>query len=130
MYAFRIIQKGFMILYAFSAFYLRKNRSRFVMLEVMLHISISTSVIAAMDSTTTTARGTMTGSWRPFTEICLLPPSFVMVDCSLEIEGVGLTDTRKKMSLPSLMPPRIPPEWLVSLMIFPSGSLVYWSLFV
>lgn len=82
------------------------------MLEVMLHISISTSVIAAMDSTTTTARGTMTGSWRPFTEICLLPPSFVMVDCSLEIEGVGLTDTRKKMSLPSLMPPRIPPEWI------------------
>ena len=36
--------------------------------------------------------------------------SLFTVSCSIEMEGVGLMAARKMISLPSLMPPRIPPE--------------------
>ena len=86
----------------------------------MLVKSRSRIVIAAMDSTTTTARGTMTGSWRPLMIISVFSPSLVTVDCGCEMDGVGFTAARKMILLPSLIPPRTPPAWLVSLVILPS----------
>ena len=42
------------------------------------------------------------------------------VDCGCEMDGVGFTAARKMILLPSLIPPRTPPAWLVSLVILPS----------
>ena len=50
----------------------------------------STRVRAVMDSTTTTALGTMTGSWRPLIRIWMSSPSWLTVFCGEEMEGVGL----------------------------------------
>ncbi len=83
-------------------------------------ISISAIVSAAIASTTTTALGTMTGSWRPVMEMLVFSPSAVTVSCSLAIDGVGFTAARTRMACPSLIPPSIPPEWFVFLWMQPS----------
>ena len=62
-----------------------------------------------MDSTTTTALGTITGSWRPRMAMVVFFPLRVMVLCSLEMEGVGFMAALRMIRLPSLIPPRIPP---------------------
>ena len=79
----------------------------------MLIMRRSASARAAMASTTTTARGTMTGSCLPCMESSISFPSEVTVCCGRAIDGVGLTAARKIRVLPSLKPPRVPPEWLV-----------------
>ena len=67
-------------------------------------------VSAAIDSTTTTARGTITGSCRPVIVRETGFPSLSTVSCALEMEGVGLMATRKTSGAPSLIPPNVPPE--------------------
>ena len=94
----------------------------------MFCINKSTNVTAAIDSTTTTARGTIIGSWRPEISISIFSPEVFTVFCGCEMEGVGFIAARKMIGLPSLRPPRIPPLWLVCLVIWPSlernGSLL------
>ena len=79
----------------------------------MLRRSRSATVRAAMDSMTTTALGTMIGSCRPFTESSTSSMKVLTVCCTEEIDGVGLMAARKQTVLPSLIPPSVPPEWLV-----------------
>ena len=49
------------------------------------------------------------------------------MSCPTAMEGVGLTATRNTMGMPSVMPPRMPPQWLVLVITRPSrmakGSL-------
>ena len=89
--------------------------------------SRSAIVTAVMDSTTTTARGTMTGSCLPWMEISISSPDSFTVCCVFAIEEVGFTAARRISLAPSLIPPSVPPEWFVSLHTFPSfmrkGSL-------
>ena len=96
-------------------FFIRSN------LDVMPTIIRSSTVRAAMHSTTTTARGTIIGSWRPLMEIEISSPDLLTVCCSWLMDGVGLKAARKRISLPSLMPPRVPPEWLESFFTWPSS---------
>ena len=56
----------------------------------------SATVRAAMASTTTTARGTMTGSCRPRMESFRLFPSLSTVSCSREMEGVARPEQKWK----------------------------------
>ncbi len=65
---------------------------------------------AAIDSTTTTARGTMMGSWRPFMRTSIGSPRRFTVSWTEAIDGVGLKAARKMMGAPSLSPPVMPPE--------------------
>ena len=81
--------------------------------------SASKSVIAAMDSTTTTALGTMTGSCLPLMEMVISSPSLLTVSCWEKMEGVGFIWARRRICEPSLMPPSIPPAWLVDLRTLP-----------
>lgn len=74
---------------------------------------------AVMASTTTTALGTITGSCRPVMVIAVFSKALVTVFCSCPIEGVGFIAALKITGEPSLIPPRIPPEWLDSLKILP-----------
>ena len=53
-------------------------------------------------------------------EISIFSPSLLTVSCTAEIDGVGLTAARNTMLLPSLMPPKTPPAWLVFFVSFPS----------
>ena len=98
------------------------------MVETVLQSSRSASVRAVMASTTTTARGTMTGSCLPWMEMSISSPASFTVCCVAAMEGVGLTAARNIRSEPSLMPPKVPPEWLVFFTVFPSlmqkGSLL------
>ena len=73
------------------------------------HCESVARVSAAIDCTTTTARGMMTGSCRPRTQMLAGLPSVRIVVCGMEMDGVGLKAARKMMGEPSLMPPRIPP---------------------
>ena len=91
--------------------------------DVILSNSRSVSARAAMDSTTTTARGTMMGSWRPWMEISISSPDWFTVCWGAAMDGVGLKAARKIRSDPSLIPPRTPPEWLVRLAGVPSGVM-------
>ena len=81
-----------------------------------------------MDSTTTTARGTITGSCLPEMVISVLSPFLFTVCWGCEMEGVGLTAARRISLDPSLSPPSVPPEWLVFLETDPfsekNGSLL------
>ena len=61
----------------------------------MLIMRRSARARAAMASTTTTARGTMTGSCLPCMESSISFPSEVTVCCGRAIDGVGLTAARK-----------------------------------
>ena len=76
----------------------------------MLERSASKIVIAVIASTTTTARGTIIGSWRPLRLISIAFQSLLTVCCVAEMDGVGLTAARKNNREPSLMPPSVPPE--------------------
>ena len=62
-----------------------------------------------------TARGTMIGSWRPLMLTSISSPSLLTVCWGAAMDGVGLIAARRIMSLPSLIPPKIPPAWLVVL---------------
>ena len=88
----------------------------------ILHRRRSASVSAVMDSTTTTARGTMIGSCLPLIEISISSLSIFTVDWGRAMEGVGLMAARTISSEPSLIPPRTPPEWLVLFIICPSWT--------
>ena len=83
----------------------------------MLTIMASKTVMAAMDSITTTARGTIMGSCLPLMATSISSPEVFTVCCFVKIEGVGFTWARSRMGKPSLMPPRMPPAWLVYLTI-------------
>lgn len=76
-------------------------------------------VIAAIASTIGTARGNTHGSWRPRAFSVVSIPSMFTVSCSIKTVATGLNATLKKMSCPLLMPPYIPPEWLVRVSIRP-----------
>ena len=91
--------------------------------------SASAIVIAAIASTTTTARGTIIGSWRPLMEISISSPDLFTVCCVAAIEGVGFMAALKISGEPSVMPPRVPPEWFVSFETAPS-LIIKASLFV
>ncbi len=75
--------------------------------------SRSTIVMAAMDSTTTTARGIITGSWRPLISICTFSPSRFTVSCGWKNRRRWLGMRRGYNIIPSLMPPKIPPAKFV-----------------
>ena len=78
-------------------------------------------VIADIASTTTTALGTMTGSCLPLMETLISSLLLLTVVCSFNIEGVALKLALIMISLPSLMPPSIPPAWfehLVMVLLF------------
>ena len=79
------------------------------------------SCIPAKTSTTTTARATTIGSWRPLISMAMFSPSLLMVCWEAATDGVGLKPARTTISLPSLIPPKIPPAWLVSLTMEPSA---------
>ena len=76
-------------------------------------------MIAAIASTTTTARGTMIGSWRPLILMSISSPDLFTVCCVDAIEGVGLIAARKMRGDPSLIPPSVPPEWFVAFFTCP-----------
>ena len=40
-----------------------------------------------------------------------------MLCCSRAMDGVGLNAARNTMGMPFVMPPRMPPQWFVSVMI-------------
>lgn len=65
--------------------------------------------MAAIDSTTTTALGTIIGSCLPLIFTVIASPDLFTVCCVLAMDGVGLKAARKTISEPSLIPPRIPP---------------------
>ena len=52
------------------------------MRALMLENMASTRVMAAIDSTTTTALGTITGSWRPLISMEIFSPVLVTVCCA------------------------------------------------
>ena len=81
-------------------------------------ISMSKITEATIASTTTTALGTITGSCRPFISISILSPVLLMVCCRLAMDGVGFTAALTIISLPSLIPPSIPPALFVILYAF------------
>ena len=83
--------------------------------------SASARTRAVMHSTTTTARATTIGSWRPLISMAMFSPSLLIVCWEAATDGVGLKPARTTISLPSLIPPKIPPAWLVSLTMEPSA---------
>ena len=91
--------------------------------------SISAAANAAIVSTTTTALGTMIGSWRPLMLMPISSPLLLTVLCSAAIDGVGLNAARNTTSLPSVIPPKMPPAWFVALPTLPSGFMTNASLF-
>ena len=95
---------------------------------VMLPSMASRVTRAAMDSTTTTALGTIMGSWRPLIEISIFSPWRFTVYWIAATDGVGLKAARIRIGAPSLIPPVIPPEWFVFFITFPSWSMRYASL--
>ena len=80
------------------------------MRDAILISRASAIVMAAIDSTTTTALGTIIGSCRPFIEISMFSPDLVTVCCVLAIEGVGFIAALSISGEPSVMPPSVPPE--------------------
>ncbi len=82
-----------------------------------------------MASTTTTALGTITGSWRPWISISFSFPSLVTLRWRRAMEGVGLMAALNTTAEPSLIPPKIPPAWLVIFFAFPCPSRQNPSLF-
>ena len=78
-----------------------------------------------MVSTTTTARGTMMGSWRPLISQVMSSPERLTVCWAEAMDGVGLMAARKVRRLPSEIPPSMPPAWLVSFSTVP--SVVIWK---
>lgn len=66
----------------------------------------------------------MHGSWRPVTAIfsgtivCKLT-----LCCSRAMDGVGLNAARNTMGMPFVIPPRMPPQWFVSVMILPFSTV-------
>ena len=79
---------------------------------------------AAIASTTTTALGTMTGSCRPFMRISRSAPSLSTVRWAADTEGVALNAALTTTGdMPSLMPPRIPPELLEPFVTVPSAEI-------
>ncbi len=77
--------------------------------------------MAAMDSTTTAARGPIIGSWRPLMLMSIFSPDLFTVLCVLAIDGVALKYAVRRISEPSLIPPRIPPAWLLVFVGRPSA---------
>lgn len=69
--------------------------------------------MAAIASTTGTARGKTQGSCRPCALKVTASPCRFTVCCDCKIVATGLKATRKKMSCPLLRPPCMPPLWLV-----------------
>ena len=84
----------------------------------MLRNSISAITNAHIDSTTTTALGTIIGSCLPFIVISSFSLFLFTVSCFNDMDGVGLNAARITISLPSEIPPSIPPALLDSLTIF------------
>ena len=72
---------------------------------------------AAMASTTTIARGTTQTSCLPFPFSTIFSPCRFTVSWSFIRDATGLKATRKKISFPLEMPPWIPPERFVSVMM-------------
>ena len=66
-----------------------------------------------MDSTTTAARGMMVGSCRPCISMVTGSPFLFTVSWAEPMEGVAFTAALSRISLPSEMPPSIPPAWFV-----------------
>ena len=75
--------------------------------------------MAALASTIGTARGKTQGSCRPRAFRVVSIPSMFTVSCSISTVATGLNATRKKISCPLLIPPWIPPEWLVRVSMRP-----------
>ena len=81
---------------------------------------------AAAASATGTARGTMQGSWRPWTESSAFSiASMSTVCCSRPMEGVGFTAMRHMTGAPVEMPPRMPPALLDSTSIWPVSASTF-----
>ena len=67
--------------------------------------------MAAAASMQGTALGTMQGSCRPVTARGAAFPVFRFTLCwGRAMEGVGYTAARKVRGMPSVMPPKIPPQ--------------------
>lgn len=91
--------------------------------DVILSNSRSVSARAAMDSTTTTALGTMMGSWRPWMEISISSPDWFTVCWGAAMDGVGLKAAPEDQVGAVADTARTPPEWLVRLAGVPSGVM-------
>ena len=74
-----------------------------------------------MASTIGTARGRTHGSCRPWASSVTASLFWSTVCWGWEMVAVGLKATRKSTSLPLLMPPCTPPEWLLDVRGRPSG---------
>src|SRR5437764_14106720 len=89
----------------------------------------SASPIATIAWTTGTALGTTQGSCLPLTEtLASSIRDISTVFCAFAIDDGGLKATRRRRGIPVDIPPRTPPELLVSVMILLS-LISYWSLF-
>ena len=79
--------------------------------------------MAAAASKQGTARGTMQGSWRPWiTKVVFSPRDRDTLSWGWPMEGVGFTAAWKTRGMPLVMPPRIPPAWLVRVRTWPVSS--------
>ena len=85
----------------------------------LLIIKRSKITIAAIDSTIGTALGTTHGSCLPLAFIVVLLPLLSTVSCSFIIVATGLNATLKYMSSPLVIPPCIPPLWLLRVRMVP-----------
>ena len=70
----------------------------------------------------------MQGSWRPTMDsFSSVPRLRDTLSCSRAMDGVGLKAARKMRGIPLVMPPRMPPAWLLLAVTRPSfmakGSL-------
>ena len=79
----------------------------------------SARVSSTIASTMGTARGSTHGSWRPLAARVVSSPSLVTVFCSLAIVAVGLNATRVKMFSPLEIPPWMPPDLLLAVLVRP-----------
>ena len=76
--------------------------------------------IDAIDDTLVNARGTMQGSWRPcISKVVFSPRDRLTLSWGCAMEGVGFTATRNTRGIPLVIPPRIPPAWLVRVFTCP-----------
>mmetsp|Transcript_6151 Transcript_6151/g.18635 ORF Transcript_6151/g.18635 Transcript_6151/m.18635 type:complete len:250 (-) Transcript_6151:424-1173(-) len=73
--------------------------------------------MATMESTIGTALGTTQGSWRPLKTVSTSSPSLVTVFCLMAIVEVGLNAMRRTMFSPFEIPPWMPPDLFVFVLI-------------
>ena len=54
--------------------------------------------------------------------VAFWPVSRLTVSCSWAMEGVGLKAARNTKGMPLVMPPKMPPAWLVRVFTWPWAS--------